>query len=260
MNTQISVEQIHNRLRPIQQKFVENIGIVTFDSPPEKLLYYIKKDGVKTFNKSKYERNKLSFEKFRSLIRRFYTLYVPIEFFEGKILFNKPNSDWDDNFRHQVMTSMMIDTFISSLDIYSIIIIVYYKNVKPESLGFSYKNFLKPIKEFSQEIFNESNKLYKTLKNSDVKNYRDSEKHFGFTTYNLNSMDSRRQTSFYQTMKKDEISHLKKLRDETFSMLDVFLNLLDLSINEMCKHKLGYENPNDKILKVNNDGTYSLYT
>ena len=261
MTNIITVEQIHNRLRPIQQKFGDNIGITHLESPPAISLYYSKKDGVEIFKQSMYMRNVYSFHRFRSMLMRFYQFYIPIEFFEGKVIFDKPNSDWNSSeIRHQVMTSMMIDTFFSLLDIFSIIVLSYYQNVKLESIGFSYNKFLKPVKDFSILIFNESNKLYKLLEDSDIKNFRNTEKHIGFTSYDIEFVESKDQKSFSWDITRNESLTLDDLKNESISVLDKFLNLLDFSINEMCKHKLGYENPADKILKINDDGTYSLYS
>ena len=261
MSNQFTVEQIHNRLRPIQDMFGSNIGITSLESPPDMSLYHSKKDGKNIFYQSRYMRNTYSFHRFRSMLMRFYQFYIPIEFFEGKVRFDKPNSDWNSTeIRNQVMTSMMIDTFFSLLEIYSIIVLGYYNDVKPKSIGFSYIRFLQPIKKYSEQIFNESSKIYKLLEDSNIKNFRNTEKHLGFTSFDIEFNESEDKKSFSWEIKRNESLTLEDLRTETFYMLDIFLNLLDFSINEMCKHKLGYENPNDKILKINDDGTYSLYS
>lgn len=261
MTNIITVEQIHNRLRPIQQKFGNNIGITHLESPPEMSFYCSKIDGVEIYKHSMYMRNVYSFHRFRSMLMSFYQFYIPIEFFEGKVIFDKPNSDWNSSeIRHQVMTSMMIDTFFSVLDIYSVMVLSYFRNVKPTSVGFSYNKFLKPIKDFSVQIFDESNKLYRFLEDSDIKKFRNTEKHLGFTSYDIDFVESKDHKTFSWDIKRIEPLTLEDLKNESFSVLDKFLNLLNFSINEMCKYKLGYENPNDKILKINEDGTYSLYS
>ncbi len=259
MSIQLTVKQILDRLKPIQDKFGSNIGITSLEKPPEMSLYYSTKDSIQIFYQSRYMRNTYSFHRFRSLLLRFYQIYVPIEFFEGKINFDKPNSDWDDKFRNQIMISMMIDSFFSILDIFSIIVLGYYKDIKPKSIGFSYNKFLKPIKNFSEIIFYESNKLYKLLEESNIKYFRNTEKHLGFTSYDIEFNESKDHKSFSWDIKRNEPLTIDDLLSETSSMLDEFLNLLNNSTSEMCKHTLGYENPDDKILKVNDDGTYSLY-
>lgn len=255
----VSPKIVQERLNHLRKKFGIKIGFSHTNDLPNLDLYRFKENDHIVEHTSRYFRNFKTLQRINAIFYRIQPLYVSLDYFDGNIsIEGKKDLKLSPILLEIMMTSIMVDTFRSLLDIFSVMVSIYYDLPNPENVSFSYNKFVNPIKEFSREISIKSNELYKLLDKSEVKDFRDTEKHLGFTPHKISIEQSFEKKKSKISIQRVERIDLMKIRDEVEILLDCFINLLELSVDEMCTHPLGYISKNDINPIINSDGTYII--
>lgn len=259
MSVTYDYKKIQDILSPLFIKFSKHVGFQNPNTIPPIDLYH-KKIGKNTyFYTMKMIRNISTVDRFKSLNRRLHSLYMSMEYFNDNVSIKRIKGDqWNKEFLELIMTSMMVDTIRSVLDIYSISVMTYFGNQSSENVNFSWKRFIKPIKYYSTKIHKESNKLYQSSEYQFLQKFRTSEKHLGFTSSNIKIDSDKIRNTVNIKISRNPPVYVRDVRDQSMSTVNRFLTLMKVTISEMCSYKLGYDSKDDINSILNPDGTWSI--
>lgn len=219
--------------------------------------YHIIKNGNKEFQVSKFFRNIAALDKFEALIERLEMVFIASEFFQNSIDLKRLNKDdLNYKFKERFFYSLSIDSIRSSLDILSKFIAWYYDFDNKMEIGFSYRNLIIPLKNYSSvlsDILKEINnsKFYKT-----IKEYRNIEKHVGSGKPTIQL--TQKGTKFEINIKRYEVPNYNEIDLSICEILNNLLLVIKNAVKEFAKHKLGYNSKKDVVGIANSDGTYSM--
>jgi len=258
-NKLISVEEIQGRLIQIRKQIGIHFGYTGNNNPPDLRHYYVVENDKTIVNDSRYFRNIKTFQRLQSIVNRLHPFYTSMEFFDGNVRFERLKGEqWTKGYVVYLFTSTMVDTFRSIVDIFSIMVSIYYDLPKPEKRKFSRDDFIRLIKDFSTEIYSHSLRFNEKLYNSELYKFRTSEKHLGFISHDITIEQSTEKGKKKISISRVERIDLDHIRFEVIQRIGEFLDLLEISVNEMCKHPLGYISDNDVYSEITPEGHYKI--
>ena len=187
-------------------------------------------------------------DNFKAFSNRLSEFYIAVEFYQEKITFERVEIDFEKDYKQKFFLSVAADSLRSSLDILSKSIAWFFDLENKDTIGFAFKSFLKPIKEFSHPIFILGNSIYKSEPYIIVKNFRDSQKHEGLekNEFSLNAISAN--IKFSGPINSIEI------KEATIKLFNMILDLSEICVSEFLESKKGYDSPNDEIYKMNEKG------
>ncbi len=214
--------------------------------------YIIDNKGEKKFNITKGIRNIAFLDNFHACLFRLHEFCVAVEFFQGKVRFERKENDFPEGYKQKLFSTIAADSLRSALDIYSKSIAWFYDLKNKKALGFSYKEFIKPVKEFSVPIFREANSIYQSKPYQLIKDLRDSEKHSGLGKRHFKLVIHDKK--FEAEVKNPEPLNFQQIESACCDLLNLLLNLMHVSTKEIIAHNKSFISKNDKFAKLDNDG------
>ncbi len=219
--------------------------------------YWSNKDSKNIWLYTKYFRNIASLEKLESCINRLDEFWIAVEYFNGDIdLTSHRKTKLTKSYKDRFFSSILIDSWRSSLDIFAKYIAWYFDIPGKEELGFTYKNFIVPLKNLSNHISEKCNSIYKSESYRTFKNYRDSEKHAGFDKTKLNIKEIKNEINI--RLGSDEILNISSMEKDACSNLINLIDLIDNSVSELKKWHLGYDSSKDRFGEEMSDGSIKI--
>jgi hypothetical protein len=202
------------------------------------------KRGVKL---SRYIRNATALEKLQAVIDRLDSFFIGVEYFQNNIeMRRKSGMKLPEKFIQDFFIEVMLDSLRSSLDIFSMFVAWFYDMQDKETLGFSYKKLIEPLKKINSELSIKLNEIYKSEEYKFIKDIRDSNRHFGKGQNKINIENSL--TRFELIMERTLPIDLLSIEHNVYLMLEKIKNLTEFTVNEFCKLNLGYEAKSDLII------------
>lgn len=160
------------------------------------------------------------------------------------------------NFQDMFFSSIIADSFRSSLDIYSKFIGWFFDFNNKESMGFSYKDLIKPLRYHSKGLSSKCNSLYISEAFLFLKTFRDAEKHEGIGKHKI-SLSNIEGTLKIELRRPEKIS-LIQFEKAACSCLQDFRELLRVTCVELQNWPLGFESPNDTVAETDDQGFFKM--
>jgi hypothetical protein len=243
----LQVETIINDFSTLQSNLEQSMPrLALFED------YIIDNKGEKKFNITKGIRNIAFLDNFQACLFRLHEFCVAVEFFQGKIRFERNENDFPIGYKQKLFITIAADSLRSALDIYAKSIAWFYDLKNKETLGYSYQEFLKPLKEFSVPIFREANSIYQSKPYQIIKDLRDSEKHSGLGKRHFKLIIHAKK--FEAEVKNPEPLNLRNIESSCCDLLTMLMKLMHVSTKEIIHHKKSFVSKNDKFAKLDNDG------
>lgn len=204
------------------------------------------------FNLTKWFRNVAVMDNFQAANIRLGEFFVAVEYFQGNINFERVQDDFEPNYKKRFFLAVAADSLRSSLDILSKCTAWFFDFQNKNEVGFSFKNYLKPIESLSQPIFKSGNQIYRSKAYKMVKEFRDAEKHAGLgkREFELIKLGTKFEAKINNP---DPIKFLEieKACAELYSMILIFS---ETCVCEFLKFDKGYNSTDDKICKLDREG------
>lgn len=205
------------------------------------------------FHFMRFFRNIGALDKYESLIERFDPFFIAVEHFTGKIQISRTvepalTKDFTDKF----FAFILADAFRSALDIYAKFLGWFFDLKGKEKLGFSYEQFIIPLKSHASTLAEECNALQMSPHFRALKALRDAEKHEGLgkTLLKLNNTA----TSFELELKRPEPFDLADVERTACACLQSFRQLLQTTSGELSRWPLGYPSALDQVVEIDDEG------
>ncbi|MBL7087159.1 MAG: hypothetical protein ISS28_08740 [Candidatus Cloacimonetes bacterium] len=185
------------------------------------------------FNLENYIKNINTLDKLKALRSKFYSLIFFCEYFTKKVEIKYSGKyEMKEEFIDSIFTSQLTDGFRSILDIFSIFTLSFFNKNETKEINFSWKGFIKPIKNYSIPIYEFSNNIYKKYNKSTTKEIRDRDKHLGFNQISVKPViiDG---VTISSTFTKKEYPKLFQVISETSELIEDFTSLFEITIKEL---------------------------
>jgi len=211
---------------------------------------YSNEKGEQRINLTKWHRNIAVIDNFQAANDRLSEFFISVEYFKEKITFERYEIDFDVDYKKRFFLAIAADSLRSFLDILTKSIAWFFDFNNKNEIGFSFNNFLKPLKNFSLQIFNSGNQIYQSPAFKEIKSFRDAEKHNGLETrtHLLNKKN------FEIEISKPKIINLIELEKNCVELYYMNLKFSEACVSEFLEYDKGYDSPDDKYFKINSDG------
>lgn len=230
---QIQLEENFSRFNPFEYKFL-NLK------------------GEERYNITKWFRNIAVMDNFQAVRTRLSEFYIAVEFYQGKIRFDRVEIDFETEYKQKFFLAVAADSLRSSLDILSKSIAWFFDLPNKDTIGFAFNSCIKPVKEISPPIFQFGNKIYKSDSFKAIKNFRDTQKHSGLEKNKFEL------TTINANIKISNPIDCLEIEKALLRLFNMILGFSEICISEFLKDSKGYDSPRDQICKVNEKGNLAL--
>ena len=216
------------------------------------------KDGNEKIKFTKYFRNIGALEKLESLINHLDAFFISVEYFQNKLdIVRTEGEKLSIKFKEKLFYKIASDSIRSSFDIYSKVVAWYFDFDNKKEVGFSFKSFIKNVKEYSVTLMEKLNQIYNSPEYKIINDFRNADKHIGFDRFEMDINHSKKKFE----IKIQRIPHLNnaELEYALLYLLKELQFIIKISIDTFSKYELGFDSKKDIEAIIQKDGTF-LYS
>lgn len=233
------------------------LGLPKHDLPNSFHRYIDEQKTPPIWHMTRFFRNIAALDKYEAVVERLDPFFLAIEYFSGKIVMQRTDGPaLAKTFLDSFFASALADSFRSALDIYSKFIGWFFDFSHRETMGFSYKGLIVPLRKHSRSIADECNTIYTSPDFQHLKTFRDSEKHEGLGKHRVSLADINGTLKI--NLVRPTSVDISKIERSACSCIEHFYRLLKTTSEELKSCPMGYDSPNDRIAAIDEEGYFRM--
>ena len=247
-DTQGQVDELCGYYRELDTHLKNPISQIRLGTPDD---YMVEKNGQRYFNVTKFFRIVYSLQYFHALISRLDEFFLSVEYFQGKVEFNRKTPPIPEEYSTRFFLNVCADSLRASLDIYAKFVGWFFDLRSKSKMGFSYNDLIKPLKKLNSKLYKAINALYKSDAYEYVKNKRDMEKHVGQQNFsmNLEELGKSFKIKIDKTLPHDHRGIAYRITD----LYSIYRQLIHETIFILKSYDMGFDSPEDRISSIESD-------